>query len=259
MEIKVKVDNMAILQWVALLLLACLPVFGLIGCKQSTTEPTKPPASPSATTSITSRAAGAFRSNFSIDVRRLSDQGENPYFILKPGSRLTYQGGGESLVITVLNETKLIDGARTRVVEERETKRGQLAEVSRNYFAIDPTTKDVYYFGEEVDLYKDGKVVAHEGAWQSGKDGANFGLMMPGRPRIGDRFYQEQAPKVAMDRCEILSLTQTLKTPAGEFRNVLLVQESSPLERGTQKKWYAADVGLLKDGDLELVRIDRPK
>jgi len=203
--------------------------------------------------------AAEFRSEFEVDKADLADQGENPYFILRPGYCLTYKDGEDTLTITVLDETKLVDGVKTRVVEERETKRGQLAEVSRNFFAIHKKTKDVFYFGEEVDDYKNGKVVGHGGAWLSGEKGAKFGLMMPGAPKVGDKFYQEQAPKVAMDRAEIVSLDGEFRVPAGSFKGVLCVKESSAIERGSEKKWYAPGAGLLKDGDFELVKAEDAK
>jgi len=81
-----------------------------------------------------------------------------------------------------------VDGVEVGVLEERETKDGKLVEVSRNFFATDKTTGDVYYFGEDVDNYKDGRIVDHESAWRSGEKGARFGLMIPGRPKKGDRF-----------------------------------------------------------------------
>jgi hypothetical protein len=51
---------------------------------------------------------------------------------------LEAQEDGEmiDLVITVLNETKVVDGIETRVVEERESEDGELVEISRNYFAV---------------------------------------------------------------------------------------------------------------------------
>jgi hypothetical protein len=43
-------------------------------------------------------------------------------------------------------------------------------------------TGDVYYFGDDVNNYKDGKVINHESAWHAGEKGARFGLMIPGKP-----------------------------------------------------------------------------
>ncbi len=240
-----------------------LAVFGRVvfvaivaaGCKTPAGGPGQagqPPATPA------KASAEGFRDVFTVNRADLADSGENPYFLLTPGYRLTYRDGRDTLTITVLGDTKVVDGVRTRVVEERETKGGRLAEVSRNFFAIDRKTKDVHYFGEEVDGYRDDKVVGHGGAWLSGVNGARFGLMMPGQPRVGDKFYQELAPQVAMDRCEVVSLTERLKVPAGEFTDVLVTTERSAVERGSEKKWHAPGVGLLRDGDFELAKIERP-
>jgi len=200
-----------------------------------------------------------FRSAFDVNKASLADSGRNTYFILEPGYRLQFQRGTDTLVITVLDETKIVDGVTTRVVEERETEGGALAEVSRNFFAIDRTTGDIYYFGEDVDEYRNGKVIGHEGAWLSGVNGARFGLMMPGTLKAGDRYYQEHAPKVAMDRAEVMSLTTAMKVAAGAFTNCLRVRESSAIEGGSEDKWYASGVGLIKDADFELTRIEKVK
>jgi hypothetical protein len=205
-----------------------------------------------------SAAPQPWRQTFTVDVKELSTQGESAYFVLKPGYRLTLEGRdagkAATLVITVLNETRIVGGVETRVVEERETSGGDLIEVSRNYFAIHPPTGDVYYFGEDVDMYKNGKIVNHEGSWQHGRNGATFGLMIPGRPSIGMRFYQELAKGIAMDRAEIVTLTERLTTPAGVFENCLKTKETTPLEpRVTEYKIYAPGVGLIKDGGLQLV------
>ena len=116
----------------------------------------------------------------------------------------------------------------------------------------------MYYFGEEVDIYRDGKIVEHEGAWLSGVKEARFGLLMPGKPEVGDRFQQETAPKVAMDRAEIVSFEKTMKTPAGTFEKCLYVKESSPLESGISEKWYVSGIGLVRDGELLLVQVESP-
>lgn len=191
---------------------------------------------------------------FRVDKANLVSKGKNPYFVLEPGFVAHFQGDNETLKITVLDETKMVDGVETRVVEEREEKDGKLVEVSRNYFAIDKTTGDVYYFGEDVDIYEDGKVVNHEGAWLSGVGGARFGLMMPGKPKVGDKFYQELAPKVAMDRSEIAAIEAEFKTPAGTFKNCLRARDTSPLEKGASHKVYAPGIGLVQDDEMKLTK-----
>lgn len=205
-----------------------------------------------------SAKAGEFRDTFNVDKANLVATGKNPYFSLEPGTKNVFKEGNLVLTITVLDETKVVDGVTTRVIEEREEEDGQPEEISRNFFAIDKTTGDVYYFGEEVDEYKDGKIASHGGAWLSGVKGAKFGLLMPAKPKLGDKFYQEIAPKVAMDRAEIVALDEELKTPAGTFKCVH-VKETSPLEKGASHKWYAEGVGLVKDDKAVLVEPAKAK
>ena len=207
-----------------------------------------------------SPADSAWQDSFAVDKASLSATGENPYLVLKPGHRLILAGGGEQVVITVLDETQEVDGVTTRVVEERETQDGRLVEVSRNFLAIDPKTLDVYYFGEDVDMYKDGKShVVVKDAWRSGVNGAKFGLLMPGKPKAGQKYMQEIAPKVAMDRAEVVAVDEEFKTPAGAFRNVLRVREGSALEKGREDKLYAPGVGQITDGKLVLTKVESAK
>lgn len=161
------------------------------------------------------RDESSWQEEFNISKRTLVPTGRNRYFVLEPGFQIILEGKKEKVSITVLDETAEIAGVITRVVEEREWKNGELVEVSRNFFAICTETKDVFYFGEDVDIYKNGTVVEHSGAWRADKGNAKPGMIMPGRPSVGLKYYQEIAPGVAMDRAEIVSLTETLKTPAG--------------------------------------------
>ena len=195
---------------------------------------------------------------FSVNKAELVDTGKNNYFLLWPGYKMLLQHGRDTLIISVLDETKIVDGVKTRVIEKRETKDGQLVEVSRNYFAISRQTGDVYYFGEDVDIYKNGKVVDHEGSWLAGVHGAKFGLMMPGRPAVGDRYYQEVAPRVAMDRAEIIACNENCVTPESAFEPCVRVRETSALESGSSDKLYAPGVGLIKDGEFLLAALNCP-
>jgi hypothetical protein len=193
---------------------------------------------------------------FVFEPGELVSTGRNPYFVLEAGHTQTLEGGGTRLVISVLTDTKQVDGVETRVVEERETNKGDLVEVSRNYFAISKRTNSVYYFGEDVDMYKGGKVTSHEGTWLAGVKGAKPGLWMPGEPLMHAKYYQEIAPGDAMDRGEIVSMSEALTTPAGKFSNVIKIEETTPLEPGTKEyKYFARGAGLLQDGDLKLVKL----
>lgn len=189
-------------------------------------------------------AAPSFTDQFLIDKTDLSSTGSNPYMILEPGYRLTLGNGDTSLTITVLNETKVVDGVETRVVEERETQGGKITEVSRNYLVISRKANSVFYFGEDGG-----------GSWLAGEKGARAGILMPGTVLLGARYYNEVAPGVAMDRAEIVSTNMTYRTPAGKFKNVLKIEESSPLEPGVKEyKLFAPGIGLIKDSNLELVQ-----
>jgi hypothetical protein len=196
-----------------------------------------------------------WQASFPINKKNLGVTGWNPYFNLTPGYVLSFASGKNTDVLTVLNETKMIDGVECRVVEDREKKNGQVVEVTRDYYAIDATTNDVYYMGEDVDVYKNGKIVGHTGAWLSGVNGAKFGMMLPGSPKVGQRFYQEQAPGVGMDRVEIQSVSEKATTPAGTFDKCVRVMETSPLEKGLKdRKVYCPAVGMVRDAEMSLVK-----
>ena len=192
-----------------------------------------------------------------MDPKNLGTVGSNPYFPLTPGLRIHLSDGSETVIFSILDATKVVDGVETRVVEERETEDGELVEISRNYFAIDRTTGDVYYFGEEVDIYEDGRVVSHDGAWLSGVSGVKFGLIMPGKPSVGDKFYLEHAPG-AVERVEIVDVDAKLETPLRSFAKLVRCREDDVLDGGVSHKWYAAGIGMVGDDELRVVRIEEP-
>ncbi|UCG49542.1 MAG: hypothetical protein JSU94_07130 [Phycisphaerales bacterium] len=194
---------------------------------------------------------------FHIDQRKFSAKGRNRFFSLRPGHRIVLESKSEKVVITVLKETKKIGDVVTRIIEEREFENGELVEVSRNFFAICKATSDVFYFGEEVDDYKGGKIVGHGGAWRADNKDSKAGIIMPGTALLGARHYQEIAPN-AMDRAEIIADNVTMKTPAGTFKNCIRVKETSPLEPGTIcYKTYAPEIGLIQDEDLLLTEYSK--
>lgn len=234
----------------AALALAPLPILSCTGTHADKQPGAAAPGSPAAT------APDTFRDTFTVDKSKLAHTGRGKYWVLEPGYTLTYKSADkETLTIRVLPDTKIVDGVTTRIVEEREEKNGALVEISRNFMALDPAPPhagDIYYFGEETDLYKNGKITGHGGSWLSGVNGARFGLLVPGAPKPGDRAYQEIAPGVAMDRFEVLTIDETITVGGRVFEHCLHLLETTPLEKDKTNKWYAPGVGLIKDDEFEL-------
>ena len=133
--------------------------------------------------------------------------GESTRLVQRPESLLQHPARGSARArgegrrgrcrgaITVLNQTRSItfvteEGealtVTTRVVEERHWERTTSSvEVSRNFFARCTQTGDIYYFGEDVDIYEGGVIVGHDGAWRAGKNGARPGIIIPHLPPRG--------------------------------------------------------------------------
>jgi hypothetical protein len=184
----------------------------------------------------------------------------NPFFPLPVGHELVLEGVEDEeeieLVITVLDQTEVVAGVTTRVVEERETVDGELAEVSRNFFAQAPDGT-VCYFGEDVEIYEEGEVVSNEGQWRAGIGGARPGIIMPSNPVVGDAYRQEHAPGVAEDRARVTAVGKEVTVPAGTFSDTLTTFEDSPLEPGAgETKVYASGIGPIRDGVLRLTSFD---
>ncbi|MFA6956116.1 MAG: hypothetical protein WC538_09615 [Thermoanaerobaculia bacterium] len=208
----------------------------------------------------------AFTTDFRIGDCTFSSRGDNPLFGLNGGRSVLEgedKGDVERVEITVTNDLEPIalpglGTVFTRVVEERETLNGQIVEISRNFFATCEQTNDVFYFGEEVDIYNDDGSVTHEGAWRAGQADANgvaeAGIIMPGRFLLGSRYSQETAEGIAMDRAEHTEMGLDVTTPAGSFHDCVKVVETSPLEpKSVSVKFYCPGVGLVYDNGAELV------
>src|SRR5918992_2794438 len=200
-----------------------------------------------------------YTTSFRAENCTFSSTGRNPFFILDPNYQLVLAGGDASeaaeVTITVLNETRQVNGTETRVIEERESIGGELVEISRNFFAMCEETNSVFYFGEEVDDYENGNIISHEGAWLAGEDANRAGVIMPGTIFLGARYYQEIAPNVAVDRAEIIDMGEVIQTPSGDFSDTLITRETNPLEPDVAElKYYAAGIGLIQEEDLMLQR-----
>ncbi len=173
----------------------------------------------------------------------------NPYLPLVPGTTFLFmEKEGREMrenKITVTHDTKTILGVKCVVVRETVTLDGVLKEDTLDWFAQD-RAGTVWYFGEATREFKSGGRVLTAGSWEAGVNGAQPGIVMPARPRIGERYRQEYAANEAEDVGQIAALDETVTVPFGTFTGCVRTREWSMLESGTAKKWYAKGVGLVR-------------
>ncbi len=157
----------------------------------------------------------------------------------------------ERTIMPDLHKTFKLGGTtiESLAFEDREFEAGKLAEIALDYFAqSDDGT--VYYLGEDVNEYKDGKVAGHGGAWLLGKDTEVPGVLLPARLKIGDKFSSESVPHITSEDDEVISLSETVTVPAGTFHDCVKVKEK--LSDGkTEYKYYAKGVGVVKEVPAE--------
>jgi hypothetical protein len=102
---------------------------------------------------------------------------------------------------------------------------GECEEVVLDYFAQADEGR-VYYFGEDVNIYSNGKVGSHKGARQYGVNTKRLGIIMPAAPKVGTKFQAENVPGITTEDDEVLSVSETVTVPAGTFTNCLKIQET---------------------------------
>ncbi len=136
----------------------------------------------------------------------------NRYFPIKIGNRWEYNGGGESVAVEVVNETKLVDEVTCVVVRDLVSTGGFVAEATDDWLAV-AITGDVWYCGEEVKDYElfDGdrpqrpELTRIDGSFKVGRENAKSGIQFPGSPQEGRVYLEEFALGNAEDLAEILS------------------------------------------------------
>lgn len=202
-----------------------------------------------------------YQAQFDVSNCRLVPWGVNRTFMpLIPGYGLYLAGEDEEegefveVLITVEWALRTVGGIRCAVIREKEWIDEELVEISFNYFTMCRDTKTVYYLGEEVDIFEDDEVVSHDGEWLASDDANTLGVIMPGDPMLGTRYYQEWAPEIALDRAEHIGVNESVTTPAGTFHGCLVVAETTPLEPDdVSYKAYAPGVGLVVDDVIRLI------
>lgn len=188
----------------------------------------------------------------------------NPLFPLVEGRALIYAGtkdGKQALeVVLATKRTKVVDGVRTRIVEDRLYLDGALEERTSDYYAQD-RCGNVWYFGEDTaTLDRRDRTVSREGSFHAGVDGAQPGVFMQAHPERGRTFRQEWFAGHAEDTFSVVSRSSRIAVPFGRFRRALRTTESTALEPGVlDAKYYARGVGEVSEasvrGPREVLRL----
>ena len=182
----------------------------------------------------------------------------NPYFPLEQGREWVYEGGGETITVTVTTQTKLIGGVTCLVVNDTVVEDGVVTEDTDDWYAQD-LDGNVWYCGEislEFELQKGeaiSELVGIEGSWKALRDLAEPGILMKAVPQVGDVYRQELALGDAEDAAEVLSVTASATAPAASCANdCVKTRDFSPLEPDAlERKFYAPGIGLILEVDQE--------
>lgn len=213
----------------------------------------KPQSQPSHAPQVTPSSAAPSASSVAyhplIDPMKFSSVVTNPYFPLRPGQTLIYDGirdgKPQHTEMKVTSETRVIMGVRCVVVRDDVTSNGALVEKTTDWYA-QASDGAVWYFGEATAEYVNGAISNTQGSWEGGVDGAQPGIIMEAAPKVGDNYKQEFRPGIAEDTAKILTTSGTAKVRAKTYTRVVATEDTNPLapdKRDT--KQYAPGIGLV--------------
>jgi hypothetical protein len=171
----------------------------------------------------------------------------NPHFPVVPGTRFTYKGAAQKTpvvdIVTVTRNSPTIDGVKTLEVRDQVFEAGVLTEDTLDWYGQDDQG-NVWYFGELATQLPAG---THDGSWTAGVNGAQPGYIMEAALKVGDIYCQENAPGVAQDAAQVLSVSASRSVPFGTYSgNVLQTKDYSLLEPKNENKFYEPGVGMLE-------------
>ena len=224
----------------------------LAGCgSPAKPAPATTPATAPAPSVSPSQGPAATRAAFSAPA-----QVDNPMFPLAAGTQFVYRGkviedgrtSPHSVIFTVTDLTKMVDGVPVVVALDQDFLRGRLQEQELAFFAQDDHG-NVWNFGEYPEEYEHGKLAGAPSTWIRGRHGTYGGIHMLARPAAGARYSEGLVPAIEFDDLSVVAATgQQTCVPSGCFRHVLLVRETSPNDpaSGHQLKYYAPGTGLVR-------------
>ena len=208
-------------------------------------------STPTVASSTQSRGLPQGSEPVTLDPADFSTVIDNPYWPMKPGNTWVYIEAkpGEApqrVVVTVTDRTRTIaNGIKARVVRDVVTADGVPVEITDDWYAQDGAG-NIWYLGEAVQNFENGKLVDRAGSFEAGVDGAQAGVAMPANPAPGLSYRQEYYASEAEDNAAVITVGQEqVGVPFGHFATgVLMTRDLVPTEPRVQElKFYAPGVG----------------
>jgi len=180
----------------------------------------------------------------------------NPLFPLTVGSQFIYKGTivdsdgthEHSVVFTVTDLVKHVDGTETLVALDQDYREGAMQEQELAFFAQDDAG-NVWNFGEYPEEYDNGKLTGAPSTWIRGTDGAYGGMHVLAQPHVGMQYREGLVPAIQFDDIsKVTSVGQHACVKSGCYNSIVVVDETSPNDptSGHQIKYYAPGTGLVK-------------
>ena len=136
---------------------------------------------------------------------------------------------------------------------------GRIHEVALDWFA-QADDGSVWYFGEDVFNFEDGRVADTKGTWIAG-DETPAAMIMPAQARVGDVYRPENAPGVVFEQVRVEKIDQTIPGPSGDIIGAIEVMELH-MDGTSEGKVFAPGYGEFSTGtpggDLEAVSLASP-
>lgn len=165
--------------------------------------------------------------------------------------------------VTLLSGTKPIqvDGATidTAIIQYVAYLDGRIHEVALDWYA-QADDGSVWYLGEDVFNYEDGKVGDTKGTWIA-SDTTPAAMIMPAKPAVGNVYRPENAPEVVFEEVRVQKVDLTVPGPRGNVSGAIEVMELH-MDGTREAKVFAPGYGEFSTGnpggDLEAVSLAVP-
>ncbi|HYM82414.1 MAG TPA: hypothetical protein VEY91_13510 [Candidatus Limnocylindria bacterium] len=190
----------------------------------------------------------------------------NPLFPVLTQHRVLLLGNVDGVPlrveVTLMSETRVINwngqAVETLVSQYVAFIGGRIHEVALDWYAQGDDGA-VWYFGEDVFNYEDGRIADTDGTWLAGVDGP-AGMIMAGSPQVGDVWRPENICESVFEQVTVQSIGVTVNGPRGPVSGAVVTLELH-LDGLQESKTFAPGYGEFSTGsgtDLEAVALAVP-